>query len=68
MIIDRFENDSAVIETDGGFIDIPRSCLPENAREGDVIIPDGSGYVTDVEQTEKRREEIREKMKRLMKK
>jgi len=38
LIIDRFEGDFAVTETDKGFINIPRSDLPEEAQEGDVLI------------------------------
>jgi len=37
LIIDRFEDGFAVIETDSGFINIPRSELPAEAVEGDVL-------------------------------
>jgi hypothetical protein len=38
-IIDSFEEDSARIEEDGArVIHVPRSILPEGAREGDVLI------------------------------
>ena len=67
-IIDRFENNKAVIETDGGMIEIERSQLPENAREGDVIIENNGAWSVDVPETEKRRSDMRELMKRLMKK
>lgn len=68
MIIDRFENNIAVLETDGGMIEIERSQLPENAREGDVIIENNGVWSVDVPATEKRRSDMRELMKRLMKK
>ena len=67
-IIDRFENNKAVLEIDGGMIEIERSQLPENAREGDVIIENDGIWSVDVPATEKRRSDMRELMKRLMKK
>ncbi|MDE6539138.1 MAG: DUF3006 domain-containing protein [Ruminococcus sp.] len=67
-IIDRFENNKAVLETDGGMIEIERSQLPENAREGDVIIENNGIWSVDIPETEKRRSDMRELMKRLMKK
>ena len=67
-IIDRFENNIAVLETDGGTIEIERSQLPENAREGDVITETDGVWTIDVTATEKRRSDMRELMKRLMKK
>ena len=67
-IIDRFENNKAILETDGGMIEIERSQLPENAREGDVIIENNGVWSVDVPETEKRRSDMRELMKRLMKK
>ena len=36
-IIDRFEDDVAVLETKDNFIEIDRSLLPDDAGEGDVI-------------------------------
>ena len=37
MIIDRFEGDFAVVETDNGMVNIPLSELPDGAKEGDVL-------------------------------
>ena len=38
LIIDRFEGDFAVCETESlDFVNIPKKALPENAVEGDVI-------------------------------
>ena len=67
-IIDRFENNKAVLETDGGMIEIERSQLPENVREGDVITKNNGVWTVDIPATEKRRSDMRELMKRLMKK
>ena len=38
LIIDRFEGDFAVVETENGFINIPRKDIPDGACEGDVLI------------------------------
>lgn len=67
-IIDRFENNIVVLETDGGMIEIERSQLPENVREGDVLTENNGVWSVDVPATEKRRSDMRELMKRLMKK
>ena len=41
-IIDRFEETIAVIETDDGMTEIPRSQILGDAREGDILrrVPD----------------------------
>lgn len=67
-VIDRFENDKAVLEVDGEIIQTERFLLPENAHEGDVLIKINDEWIIDVSATEKRRADIRELMKRLMKK
>ena len=36
-IIDRFEGEFAVVETDGGFVNVPKAKLPAEAKEGAVI-------------------------------
>jgi len=38
LIIDRFEGDFAVVETDNGFINIPKTDVPADAKEGDVLL------------------------------
>ena len=67
-VIDRFENNKAVLETDGRLIETERSRLPENAREGDVLTETDGEWFVDVPATEQRRIYMRELMKRLMKK
>jgi hypothetical protein len=37
MVIDRIEGEIAVIEIDGHTVDIPLSCLPSGAAEGDRL-------------------------------
>lgn len=67
-VIDRFENNIAVLEIDGVITETDRLLLPENAREGDILTENDGKWIVDVSATEKRRAEIREIMKRLMKK
>ena len=67
IIIDRFEGNLAVLETDDGMKNIERSLLPENAAEGDVLVYDGS-WTVDTAATEQRRERTRKRLKRLMNK
>ncbi|MCL2766061.1 MAG: DUF3006 domain-containing protein [Peptococcaceae bacterium] len=38
LIIDRFEGEYAVIETDKGTVNIPKSDMPTECREGDIIL------------------------------
>lgn len=68
MIIDRFEGDFAVVETDEGFLDIPRSQLPTEAEEGDVLVRCGDSYAVDRDATEQRRSSAANRMKRLLNK
>ncbi len=53
LIIDRFEENIAVIETDESTINIPIKYLPRNANEGDVI-----KLVIDKDTTETRKKRI----------
>ena len=67
LIIDRFEKNFAVCEDDdGSFFAIDISELPFEAAEGDVLKLDDSGNISvDKEETESRKNRIREKMLRL---
>ena len=67
IIIDRFEGNLAVLETDDGMKNIERSLLPENAAEGDVLVYDGS-WTVDTAATEQRRKRTRKRLKRLLNK
>lgn len=68
IIIDRFENEKAILETEDGTTEIMRCFLPAEAREGDVVIRDECGYTIDNYATEERRRSVREKMHRLINK
>ncbi len=65
IVIDRFEGDIAVLETDIGMVDVQRNILPENASEGDVIAEVNGAYIIDNEATEARRAAVRAKYSRL---
>ena len=63
LIIDRFEGDFAVCETEElNFIDIPKAALPSGAKEGDVLT-----ISLDKEETESRKEKIEGLMNSLFK-
>ena len=60
VIIDRFEGEFAVVETEqGGFADLPRVLVPE-AKEGDVV-----NITVDPVATAKRKQAVEELMKDL---
>lgn len=65
IIIDRFEEEIAVLETDSGMLEIKRELLPENAAEGDVLAETDGAYIVDAEATQARRAAVREKYRRL---
>jgi len=54
MILDRFESDWAVIEYNGTTFNLPRSLLPGDAREGDVL-----EFVVKVDRTATKQRRIR---------
>lgn len=65
-IIDHFEGDLAVCETeDGTTIDIEKNKLPKDAEVGDVIILENGQYHVAKQETEKRRKEIEKLMDEL---
>lgn len=66
MIIDRFEGDYAVLETDEGIINIHRAHLPGAAREGDVVQYSNGGYSIDRAASDDLRGAVREKLHKLL--
>ena len=66
-IIDRFEGEYAVLETDSGMKNVLRDMLPEEAHEGDVVELKNGAYTINKKAAEKRRRELREKLKKLQK-
>ncbi len=64
IIIDRFEKDIAVCETDNGMTEIKRDMLPHEICEGDVIVFNGTVYEKDEAATLKRIERIKKLTKK----
>ena len=64
-VIDRFEGEYAVLETEGGMTEIHRAHLPGAAREGDVVYYSCGGWSVDREETEKLRRKNSERLNRL---
>lgn len=59
VIIDRFEEDYAICEKeDLSIIDIPKSKIPQDAVEGDILTIEEDNISVDVEATKARRAEI----------
>ncbi|MCM0648603.1 DUF3006 domain-containing protein [Clostridium swellfunianum] len=66
VIIDRFEGEYAVCEKeDRTMIDILKSKLPANAKEGDVLSIDDQSITINVEETQKRKKLIEDLTKDL---
>ncbi len=71
-IVDRFEQDKAVIEAseEGGairFFTLERAILPADTREGDVLVQAGETWQRDIAATQARRQRTRELLARLTK-
>ncbi|MDE5945849.1 MAG: DUF3006 domain-containing protein [Oscillospiraceae bacterium] len=68
IIVDRFEGDIAVLETDDGMINIEKSRLSEDINESDVIVLDSEGgYIKDYNATNERRERLSALRNKLLK-
>ena len=68
IILERFEGDIAVLETDDGIANVSRTELPEEACDGDVLVFSGDCWSIDREKTDERRAAMRSRMRRLIKK
>ncbi len=67
FIVDRFEQDFAVVERENGdMIDISMMYLPESVKEGDVILLTDNGYVIDEKMTAERRESNTERLRKML--
>lgn len=66
FIIDRAEGSFAVAETDDGtMVDIPKSQILGEFKEGDILVKEGEFFKVDSELTKKRKEEIERMMKNM---
>lgn len=63
IIIDRFEGEKAVLETDDGMKYIDRARLPGDAREGDVLLKKGGSFAIERSAAEERRSLVRRKLR-----
>ena len=61
-IIDRFEEDWAVVEIDGETIDFKRAIFPNDAVAGDVVKIEGNVVTILKDETKRLRQEIEELM------
>lgn len=69
IIIDRFEGEKAVLETDDGMRDVDRALLPGEAREGDVLTEkDDGSFTLSRSAAAERRSLMRRKLRRLIRK
>lgn len=65
-IIDRFEEDYAVVEFDNGFVEnVEKIRLPINAKEGDIICIVNDSIIIDNIETENRKQKIERLMDEL---
>ena len=63
-IIDRIEENIAYCEDEQlETIELSRESLPENAREGDVLVEEDGVFAVDDARTEARRAAVREKLR-----
>ena len=65
IIIDRFEENYAVLETENGMVNVDRGCIPCEAREGDVLCQNQGTYFVDREATQARRAAMGSRFNRL---
>ena len=67
VAIDRFEGDTAVCQDldTKRMIDLPRAKLPQEAREGSILVIDDESISLDVAGTTERAKRIKKKMDEL---
>lgn len=66
MVVDRFEGEYAVIETEDGMVNVHISQLDENIREGDCVVLKDGRYTADAAETSERRTKMAQRLRRLM--
>lgn len=60
VIIDRFEGEFAIVEFEGTPKPMMRSELPDDAREGDILVLENNKWVVAHEKSDKLKKEIHE--------
>ena len=63
MIVERIENNIAIIEVDDNYIELPLSVLPNEVFEGDVL-----QIIVDKDATINRKKEVSNKLSKLFNK
>ena len=64
--IDRIEENKAILECENGeFVTLEISSLPKNIKEGDILNFDDNSYFLNADETEKRKEKIKNLMSSL---
>lgn len=58
LIVDRIEENIAVIENGKERFEVPRKALAKDIKEGDVVLLENGVYRKDTSATERRRQEI----------
>lgn len=65
-IVDRFENDYAILETESGtLINVNKNDIIGEVKEGDLLIKKNNIYYIDKEKTQLRKKKINDIMKGL---
>jgi hypothetical protein len=65
IIIDRFEEGTAILENDGDFTEIERNLLPDTAKEGDIVSLIDGKYIINQEKTALRRSKIVDRLRKM---
>lgn len=66
FIIDRIEGKKAVLECENGdCVSLDLTSLPKNLKEGDMLCIEDGSYFLNADETEKRKENIRNLMNKL---
>ncbi|MFW5647924.1 MAG: DUF3006 domain-containing protein [Candidatus Alkaliphilus sp. MAG34] len=68
IILDRYENDYAVIETGNKIINVDRNLLEEGLKEGDILILKQGKYYKDEKATEARKKHMADRFGKLWRK
>ncbi|SES75604.1 Protein of unknown function [Natronincola peptidivorans] len=61
IVLDRLEENIAVLETEGNFLKVNINIISTNAKEGDVLVFNNGYYTVDAILTEKRKKILQKK-------
>ncbi|HZK56931.1 MAG TPA: DUF3006 domain-containing protein [Clostridia bacterium] len=65
IVLDRYENDYAVIEMGNQIINVDKNLLEEGLKEGDILILKQGRYYKDEEATEARKKYMTDRFSKL---